>query len=548
MAKNRLTIDHAVGPQPFFHIQEAAQPGGTSFTYTITVSKPDGSALMQPFSIVDPVGPRTIAFATAQAMSKEAGLAYGYDDQPYLWLGNRWANADAWMKALSTSMDGLLGTGHLAGKNSRCFYNTMLALWNATSRRPLELKPFGRCEGIPVEDAVIVISSTGDPHAVAHAPDHQNLHVLPVKAREVIDAYMELVMGLPNESLLMRFLTTSLTDAQLIAIRRWFGLHLVVHRVGNPEKMLYMFGPGGNGKSVVVGLLRGLLSDDAVAALRLDDLKTPAKVELLVGKLAMIGAEATAATDNELLKSIVSWEELTVNPKFRDPYPLKPQCLVTQASNPAPRFNDDSDAMVRRVIAIEMEFQPSTAERVVGIAEKVKATEYPLLVAFALQGATEVIEAGTIVVPADVAEFSARVVRPIRAVDRFVQLLEYGAFEVADDELYAAYCLTCQRQRLPLRPKAEFLDELVDRLARGGTIFVRRSKAVHYSPQVHITDRGERALLVPQLKAAKSVDIFLGLRIAEGDFGPPIGQHIHEKRRDVPKLLAKSAREMSTVD
>jgi hypothetical protein len=534
MSKNtRITVDRSVGPQPHLRIDESTSDNGL-FKYTVSITRPDGGALLSPIIVEGPLDANSVAFVTAQAISKENILAYGYNSQPYLYQGNRWVNADGWLKSLSHSMQGLIRTGTFGGKSSRCFYNLMHSAWLSAGVEPLELKPFGRCLGIPVEDAVIVINEDGQPEFIPHSPAHQNLHVLPVRAQEVTDEYVELALGLRDDSVLMQFLRSSLGDDQLTTIRRWFGLHLVVHRVGNPEKMLYMFGKGGNGKGVIVGLLRALVTNDAVATLRLKDLRTSSNLELLIGKMAMIGAEASPETDNEMLKTIVSWEELNVNPKYRDPFGLKPQCLVTQASNPPPHFDDDSDAMVRRVVALEMEYQPSDSERVVGIADVVKRKEYALLVAFALQGATEVVDAGTIVVPDSVAAFSAHVVRPVRATDRFMEVLEYGAFEIADDELYAAYRLTCQRQRLSISPKNEFFLELTTRLERAGTAFLRRAKATGYKAQQHISDANERTYLVPQLQHAKSIDIVLGLRISEGQFGPAIGQEIPESRRDVP--------------
>ena len=48
-------------------------------------------------------------------------------------------------------------------------------------------------------------------------------------------------------------------------------------------------------------------------------------------RLAMVGTEGSPDTNSEVLKNLVSWEPLTVNPKYRDPFKLHPMCLVTQA-------------------------------------------------------------------------------------------------------------------------------------------------------------------------------------------------------------------------
>lgn len=534
MSKKKVPIDYAVGPQPHFEIGESINPKTGDHSYEVKLTRPDGLPLMPPVVVDNPLDAHTVAFVVAQAMSKLTTLAYGYNNQPYLWDGTHWVNADDWMKTLSLSMNGLIRTGQLMGKSSRCFYTTMLSTWFSLNRAPMVLKPFGKCRGVPTQEGVLFFEEDGKKGFVFHQPDHQNLHVLPVSAMDVLREYTELWHGRRDDSLLMKFLRSSLNEDQIATLRRWFGLHLVVHEVGNPQKMLYMWGPGGNGKGVVVGLLRGLLTDAAVATLRLKDLRVPSNLELLVGKLAMIGSEGSPETDDSLLKTITAWEGITVNPKYRDPFEILPTCLITQSSNPPPHFDDDSDAMVRRVVVLHMTYQPQGHERVVNLAERILKDEYALLVAFALRGAEEVSLARTFEVPTTVAEYSATVVRPIRPVDRFTELIEFGNFEVADDELYEAFRLMCLKHRLPLLPPAEFQVELVSRLERSGKLFLRRTKVKGYAPQVHINDKGERVFLVPQLAAAEEMKLYFGLRIAEGPYGPPIGQVISTTRRGLP--------------
>jgi hypothetical protein len=54
----------------------------------------------------------------------------------------------------------------------------------------------------------------------------------------------------------MRFLGSSLDPEQLTVTRRWFGLHLVVHFMSKPERILQMYGPDGTGESAIASLLR----------------------------------------------------------------------------------------------------------------------------------------------------------------------------------------------------------------------------------------------------------------------------------------------------
>jgi P4 family phage/plasmid primase-like protien len=532
-ASKPVFVDFSIGEVPLIKIEEKS-PEPKSFVYTIHVKGPDGLPFMPPVEIENPASAKSIEWVVTRAMSTQEGFAYGLDDRPYLWAGNHWVESENWMTNLSTSIDALINTGALSTRASKCFYNRMRAVWAMQNRPRLALKPFGLCMGIPLSDKVLIIKEDGGVDLVDHKPEHQNMRFLPIAAQDVIDEFLEFHYPRQKEPLLFQFFRTTLSPDQLTTIQRWFGMHLVLHQIGRPQKMLYMHGSGGNGKGVIVDLLKCLITADAVADLRLRDLQKSSNIELLVGKLAMIGAESSAETDNEALKSIVSMETVSIDPKYRDPYNFTPACLVTQASNFEPHFDDESDAMVRRVIALDMTFKPKTDDDVIpDIMEKVRTDEYALLIAFALQGAMDVVKAGTIVVPVSVKEHSEHVVRKVSSVDRFMDIFEYGNFEVAEEELYVGYTIYCKRQQLKVIPKREFYKGLVTRLDRKHTPYDHRERAPHYVAQVMISERNTQVLLAPQIKELETVPIYLGFRIREGEFGPPIGQAIPKSRRDV---------------
>lgn len=557
-------------------IKQSLSPDGRSLTFQIQVFRPDGTPLIEPVTSEDPVDTTSITFAVSRVMARFEGLTYAYNGVPYLWDGSKWTPAEGWLHALSHSFHGSIRTGELTTKTSKCYYNTMRAAWLAAQREPLKLSPYGVTGGIPMKDGVLSLypreyvmrlsddaraaiglchgfDEKGNPDAshgafgplppdpgsdlisvIPPTPADGNVHLVPTNVLGVIRNMGRLAAGECQDSVFVRFLNSALDADQQNIIQQWFGYHLVLHRIPKQEKMVYLYGTGGNGKGMLISLLRGLLTNDAVATLSLKDLKISANLEALAGKAAMIGAEGTPETDNELLKTIVSWEKLQVNPKYRDPFDLQPMCLVTQASNEAPEFKDDSDAMVRRVLAIEMKFRATDQNRITDVASRVLRDEYPLLVAWALNGAQEVLRAGALVVPKSIREHSEQVVRPMRPVDRFMGLLEFGNFEVADDELYAAYVLSSKKQGIvKIEPRREFFASLDIRLQRSGNLFQRRSKATGYPPQKHINEFQQIVALCPQLLEVTSCDLFLGFRIAEGPFGPAIGQRIPETRRGV---------------
>lgn len=525
---------HPAGLDGHLSIVEVVLPSRRK-QYQVSIQGPNNSALCS-FTEEHATDVYSLVDAAATALVNLQTFAYGYDSRPYLWSGSKWEEVDAWLIGLSTSMHRRIRSGQLLAKNSPSFYNTVRSIWRSSAREELTLQPFGKCRGVPLKDCVLELADDGVIGTSPHKPENQNLHCLPIEFDDVLEEYVESDNGYKPESMLSSFLMSSLGADQRVALQRWFGLHLAVHRIGNPEKLLYMVGSGGNGKGVVIKLLRALVTDASVASLRLRDLKISSNLELLAGKLAMVSGEASPDTDQELLKAIVSWEELNVNPKYRDPFGLTPRCLVTQASNHAPQFNDDSDAMARRAIVLTMENQPSKASKIAGLGELIREKEYAQLVAWSIYGAQEIIRTGTIEIPESVAAYSNAAVRPVRTVDRFMEVLEFGSFEIADDELYQAYCIHTKRQALSIQPKNEILKELESRLTRAGRVYVRRSKVTGYTPQKYLNEQAKEVVLVPALLSAKQVKLFFGFRISAGNFGPAIGQRIPEYRRELPSF------------
>ena len=536
--KNNILVDLSVGPQPYLSI---ASPSQAEAAFRVIVEHADGSVLVD-IRVEDPMDRMSLVHATAAALAQCDKFGVGVDGQPYLWFGNAWKNSRTWLETVATSMHGLLRTGPVnTGSGSKGFYGAVLPAFRAAGRHELPLTAFGKCSGIPLLDAVIDVTDDGKLVTTPHRPEHGNLRHLPVLAADVMSRFVDDELGQREDTLLKRFLRQALTPDQLTVVQRWFGLHFVVERVGNPEKLLFLYGGGGNGKGVLQNLLTALLTPDAVANVKLQDLKQSAAVELLAGKVAMIASEAKPETNNDTLKTLVSWEALTVNPKYRDPYRLTPHCLVTQSSNVEPRFDDESEAMQRRVIALNMGHTAPEGQRIPHLAEQVREDEYEDLIVFALKGAIEVLASGRFEVPTSIQKHTASVVRKTKPIDGFIELLEFGNVEIAELELYAAYKKFCKVQHTVPRPLPEFRKELMTRLERGEHEVERRERALHYLPQTYVNDFGERVHLVPQLVGQTKATIYLGTRVsadAEVFGGKPIGQEIPPSRRQVQLFKA----------
>ena len=546
--KNQLDIDVSVGAQDFLDIRRKESP---AVGYEVRVLDPDKADLYA-FESEDIRDKTSIVVLLAQKLSQDREFGYGRDQLPYRWAGNRWVSVERWMTSVDYSMHALIRTAINRRMTSDSLSFETLSAWQANSKYPLDgldLRAFGNCPGIPFRDKVLKLSKSGWV-CIPHAPEHFNTRFLDLDADDAGARYIEVSLGNHDDSMLMQFLRSTLDEAQQVVFRRWLGYHLLVSRLPNAEKMLYLWGSGANGKSQLLWLIRSLVGTDACAELRLPDIRVSANIEKLVGKLAMIGSEATTTTDLETLKSLISREPLNCNPKYRDPFTVVPECLVSQASNEAPEFGEKSDAMVRRTIALHLKNSfLNDGTRKEDIAQRIIESEYPLLVGLALWGAEELISAGRFILPDGIAESSKAAVVGGHQISDFSELLEFGAYEIALPELYAAYVRWCKdegRNRSAMNSRNMLLEIERYAVTHKKTIHVQK-KAVHYEPQHWQDDNGHRTPVSQKVKAMTRVDILCGLRISADAFGSAIGQEMLTTRQCAHLFSALPAQEAIPV-
>lgn len=529
--KDILDIHTEVGKQDFLDIRVTKAVPPLS---EIDVLGPDRLTLYS-LRPIAPLDKTSLVVVLAQQMSRDLDFGFGRDQLPYRWAGNKWVSVERWLASLDYSMHALIRTAVNRRMSSDSLAFEALAAWQANSTYPqdgLDLRAFGDCPGIPFRDMVLKLSK-GAWTTVPHSPKNFNTHVLNLDADEAGRMYMEVSLGDHDDSMLMKFLRTTLDDQQQIVFRRWLGYHLLSSRLPNAEKMLYLWGSGANGKSQLLWLIRSLVGAEACAELRLPDLRTSANIEKLVSKLAMVGSEAKTNTDLETLKSLISREPLNCNPKYRDPFTVTPECLVSQASNQAPEFGEKSDAMVRRTLSLHLKnsFLDESARKE-DIAQSIIEKEYALLVGLALWGAEELSEKGRFFIPEGVAELSRKTVSGGNQISEFAKIVEFGPYEISHPELYVVYVRWCRDEGdRSVMTRKVFMSE-VERLAtiRKRTV-MNMPKATNYEPQNWRDENGNVAPVHRSLKTDSRPNILCGLRIAANAFGLPIGQNVPASRR-----------------
>ena len=186
---------------------------------------------------------------------------------------------------------------------------------------------------------------------------------------------------------MVRFLHEIFEEDQdrVATVQEFMGYCLTAETRG--ERALGLVGPGANGKSVYLNVLRALVGPMNVSAVSLSSLQGRFSSYSLVGKLINISAEneLRGSLNTELFKLIVSGDPLQVEKKFKQGFTFRPYCKLVLAMNSLPRTDDISDGFTRRLLLVPCRriFKPEEADR--HLTDKLLA-ELPGILNFALDG------------------------------------------------------------------------------------------------------------------------------------------------------------------
>lgn len=147
----------------------------------------------------------------------------------------------------------------------------------------------------------------------------------------------------------------------------------------NAEALWIMFHgeTGANGKSLLAGVLSGLLGEAALS-MSLDDLaKSAHGTSSLVGKLALIDDDFSANTPlaDGWLKKLSESKQLSVNPKHKDTFTFRSKVITVHLTNRWPKSKTFDGGLQRRAQIIPFNYQIPVGERRAGLDRTLVAEE-----------------------------------------------------------------------------------------------------------------------------------------------------------------------------
>jgi putative DNA primase/helicase len=128
----------------------------------------------------------------------------------------------------------------------------------------------------------------------------------------------------------------------------------------NRQSAVMLLGPGGNGKSVFLELIRRVLGETNVASKELQKLDEDRFAAVgLHGKLANIWPDlsARALKGSSVFKSVVGGDPIDGEHKYHDSFTFKPFCRLLFSANAAPPTTDTSEGFFQRWLIVPFEVQ-----------------------------------------------------------------------------------------------------------------------------------------------------------------------------------------------
>lgn len=136
---------------------------------------------------------------------------------------------------------------------------------------------------------------------------------------------------------------------------------------GNPlQRAFLLTGPGGNGKGVLLEVIRALLGGENCTAVPLHDFAESRFVTAeLFGRLANIcgDIDATFIDNTSRIKEITGEDTVMGERKGQDPFYFKPWCKMIFSANEIPGSADSSTGWTRRFEIIEFPNKPAHPDR-----------------------------------------------------------------------------------------------------------------------------------------------------------------------------------------
>lgn len=251
-------------------------------------------------------------------------------------------------------------------------------------------------------------------------------------------------------------------------LRQWFGMSAT--GTSRDQRILFLYGPGGNGKGVLLRTVAGCLGDHAVNAPR--DMLMMQKysqhathlVDVLKARMAIATEVDDDATwDTALVKDITGGDALSVNRMRQDPFRVVACCYVTISGNKKPALKGIDDAVRRRFLVATFKLKVEEGDVIPDLEKLFLSEEGPAILRWIIDGSVEREDEGRLFVAKAVSEDTADYFAEENVLEDFMETYlsasPAGAdpvWKVKTSDVYAVWKDFCARNGRPCGARNTF--------------------------------------------------------------------------------------------
>lgn len=183
-----------------------------------------------------------------------------------------------------------------------------------------------------------------------------------------------------------------LADPQVTLLQEVMGAILLGFFV-NHQKAVLLYGRGGNGKSVVLDLLKSFFPANVLAAVRPEDFSDDNKAATLAGAVANFAGEIDSkkALPIDFKEFIGADSEVTIRAIYKAPFKLRCRCSHFLLGNGFPQTRDYSYGFFRRWLIFN--FKNGTPEKEIErLGKKIANEEGPQMLRWMMDGAHRLLK------------------------------------------------------------------------------------------------------------------------------------------------------------
>ena len=240
-------------------------------------------------------------------------------------------------------------------------------------------------------------------------------------------------------------------------LQMWFGISAT--GTSKDQRILFLYGPGGNGKGVLLRTVSGLLGDHAVNAP--DDLLMLEKysqhkthlIDVLKARMAIATEVDDDATwDVALIKNVTGGDAMSVNKMRQDPFRIIACCYITISGNKKPALKGIDEAVRRRFLVATFNLKIAPEDVIADLEKLFIREEGPAILRWIIDGAVAREKAGKLhvaaVISSDTADYFAEENVLQDFIDTYLVTVKNGAKEgdrVKTSECYQRWKEYCKQ-------------------------------------------------------------------------------------------------------